>query len=86
VHRKGACYVRWGGVGALEQSRPGLLPDKGHRWSAFSSHAVREMRRARVVLSVTCRCEATGVTAGERSDTETVMLREARGDWKRAIL
>ncbi len=29
VHRKGACCVRWGGVGALEQSRPGLLPDKG---------------------------------------------------------
>jgi hypothetical protein len=58
---------------------------KGHRWSAFSSHAVREMRRARVALSVTCRLEATSLTAGERSDTETVTLRSARGDWKRAI-
>jgi len=27
VHRKGACCVRWGGVGALAQARPGLLPD-----------------------------------------------------------
>ena len=59
---------------------------KGHRWSAFSSHAVREMRRARVALSVTCRLEATSLTAGERSDTETVTLRSARGDWKRAIV
>ena len=58
---------------------------KGHRWSAFSSHAVREMRRARVALRVTCRLEATSLTAGERSDTETVTLRSERGDWKRAI-
>jgi len=36
-------------------------------------------------LKVTCGCEATRVTAGERSDTETVTLREARGDGKRAI-
>ena len=58
---------------------------KGHRWSAFGSHAVREMRRARVALNVTCYCEATRVNAGERSDTETVTLRSARGNWKRAI-
>ncbi len=38
-----------------------------------------------MVLKVTCGCEATRVTAGERSDTETVTLREARGDGKRAI-
>src|SRR5713226_5500339 len=43
------------------------------------------MRRARVALSVTCYCEATRVTAGERSDTETVTLRSARGNWRRAI-
>ena len=29
---------------------------------------------------------ATSLTAGERSDTETVTLREARGDWKRAMV
>ena len=28
---------------------------------------------------------ATSLTAGERSDTETVTLREARGDGKRAL-
>jgi hypothetical protein len=43
------------------------------------------MRRARVVLSVTCYSKATGVTAGERSETETVTLRLERGDWKRAV-
>ena len=43
------------------------------------------MRRAKVVLKVTRRCEATGLTAGERSDTETVTLRSERGGWKRAI-
>src|SRR5260370_6619436 len=43
------------------------------------------MRRARVALSVTCRLEATSLTTGERSDTETVTLRSERGDWKRAI-
>jgi hypothetical protein len=31
-----------------------------------------------VVLKVTCCCEATRVTAGERSDTETVTLRVRR--------
>jgi hypothetical protein len=36
-------------------------------------------------LKVTCGCEATRVTAGERSDTETVTLRSERGDGKRAI-
>ncbi len=36
VHRKGACCVRWGEVGALEQSRPGLLPDKGDRGTAVT--------------------------------------------------
>jgi hypothetical protein len=30
--------------------------------------------------------KATSLTAGERSDTETVTLREARGDWKRAMV
>ena len=50
-----------------------------------SSHAVREMRSARVELSVTCCCEATSLTAGERSDTETVTLRSARGGWQRAF-
>ena len=34
-------------------------------------------------VEVTCCCEVTRVTAGERSDTETVTLREARGDGKR---
>ncbi len=38
-----------------------------------------------MVLKVTCGCEATRVTAGERSDTETVTLRSARGNWRRAI-
>ena len=37
-------------------------------------------------LKVTCGCEATRVTAGERSDTETVTLRSERGDGKRAIV
>jgi hypothetical protein len=37
------------------------------------------------VLSVTCYSTGTGVTAGERSDTETVTLRSERGDWKRAV-
>jgi hypothetical protein len=32
---------------------------KGHRWSIGSCHAVREMRRARVALNVTCRLWAT---------------------------
>ena len=50
------------------------------------SHAVREMRRARMALSVTCRLGATGCTTGERSDTETVTLRSERGDGKRAIV
>ena len=59
---------------------------KGHRWSAFSRHAGRGMRRAKVAWSVTCCCEATSVTAGERSDTETVTLREARGGWRRAVV
>jgi len=31
-----------------------------------------------VALSVTCRLWATGVTTGERSDTETVTLRVRR--------
>jgi hypothetical protein len=53
---------------------------------AINCHAVREMRRATVALSVTCRLWATGVTTGERSDTETVTLRSERGDWKRAIV
>jgi hypothetical protein len=35
-------------------------------------------------LKVTWGCEAPRVTAGERSDTETVTLREARGNWRRA--
>jgi hypothetical protein len=38
-----------------------------------------------VALRITCRLEATSLTAGERSDTETVTLRSERGDWKRAI-
>jgi hypothetical protein len=59
--------------------------ERGTGGQTISSHAVREMRRARVALSVTCRLEATGVTTGERSDTETVTLRSERGDWKRAI-
>ena len=58
---------------------------RGTGGSARSSHAVREMRKAKVALSVTCRLEATGLTTGERSDTETVTLRSERGDWKRAI-
>ena len=41
------------------------------------SHAVREMRRARVAL-------ALRVTTGERRDTETVMRRSERGGWKSA--
>ena len=57
---------------------------KGHRWSDRSCHAGREMRSARVAQKVTC-CSATRWTAGERSDTETVTLREARGDGKRAM-
>jgi len=43
------------------------------------------MRRAKVVLKVTCCCQATSLTAGERSDTETVTLRSERGGWKRVI-
>jgi hypothetical protein len=39
-----------------------------------------------VALGATCRLRATRLTAGERSDTETVTLRTQRGDWKRAIL
>jgi len=39
-----------------------------------------------MALSVTCRLWATGWTTGERSDTETVTLRKARGDGKRAIV
>src|SRR5437870_2301770 len=30
--------------------------------------------------------EATSLTTGERSDTETVTLRSERGDWKRAMV
>ena len=52
----------------------------------ISSHAVREFRRAKVALIVTCRLEATSLTAGERSDTETVTLCSASGGWKRAIV
>ena len=59
---------------------------KGHRWSDERQLAVRELRRASMALNVTCRLWATGWTTGERSDTETVTLREARGDGKRAIV
>jgi len=58
---------------------------KGHRWSIGNRHAVRVMRRARVALPITWCREVTSWTAGERSDTETVTLREARGGWKRAL-
>src|SRR6266851_7209287 len=54
---------------------------RGTGGQTISSHAVREMRRAKVELSVTCCCEATRLTTGERSDTETVTLRSERGDW-----
>jgi hypothetical protein len=47
------------------------------------SHAVREMRRARVALNVPCCQKAAGLTTGERSDAETVTLRSERGGWKR---
>src|ERR1051326_3274055 len=63
-------------------------PSTGRRGTGgqtINRHAVRAMRRANVALSVTCRPQATGVTTGERSDTETVTLRSERGDWKRAI-
>ena len=58
---------------------------KGHRWSAFNSYAVRVMRRARVAMNVTCCLQATGLTAGERGDTQTVTLRSASGG-KRVIV
>jgi hypothetical protein len=39
-----------------------------------------------MTLHITCRLWTTSWIAGERSDTETVTLRSARGDGKRAIV
>ncbi len=44
------------------------------------------MRRATVALHIPCRLWATGVATGERGDTETIMPRSERGDWKRAMV
>src|SRR5260370_35397998 len=52
VQRKGARCVRRGGVGALEQSRPGLLPDKAHRNLDTQKSEVCAMQDAATVLSV----------------------------------
>jgi hypothetical protein len=60
------------------RTRRSFTGRRGTGGQTISSHAVREMRRATVALSVTCRLEATGVTTGERSDTETVTLRVRR--------
>jgi hypothetical protein len=50
------------------------------------SHAVRVMQRARVALSITCYSKGTGLTAGERSYTETVTLRsECQGQLTWAV-
>jgi hypothetical protein len=74
------------GVTAYQGGREGRPQGEGAQVVvAFNSHAVREMRRATVALSVTCCCKVTRVTTGERGDTETVTLRSEMGDWKRAI-
>jgi len=46
MHRNGARPVRRGGVGALGQPRPGLLPDKEHRCLRSTRREACEMHRA----------------------------------------
>ncbi len=70
------------GVTTYQGGREGRPQGEGHRRSIGSRHAVREMRRARVALHITCRLWATGLATGERGDTETVTPCSARGDWK----
>jgi len=73
AHRNREGYVSKGADGRA------IHRVKGHRGSDDSSHAGREMRRARMALGTTCRLEATGLATGERSDTETVTLRDVLG-------
>src|SRR2546430_11955273 len=63
-------------------------PYQGRRGTGGQTEAAMRYAKCgepKVVLKVTCGCEATRLTAGERSDTETVTLRSERGDGKRAI-
>jgi hypothetical protein len=66
---------------------PGWMgePSQGRRGTGGRHSAA--MRYAKCgEPEVTCRLETTRLTAGERSDMETVTLRSERGDWKRAIV
>ena len=63
-------------------------PSQGRRGTGGQAAAAMryaQCEEPKVVLKVTRYCEVTRVAAGERSDTETVMLRSDRGDWKRAV-
>src|SRR5215470_5656464 len=83
--RKRSAHTSRGSYDPAGRTRRLSRGAKGHRWSIGNRHAVRVMRRARVALPITWCREVTSWTAGERSDTETVTLREARGGWKRAL-
>jgi len=70
---------------------PGRMgePYQGRRGTGGQTEAAMRYAKCgepKVVLKVTCCCEATRLTTGERSDTETVTLRSERGDWKRAFV
>jgi hypothetical protein len=78
AHSNREGYVSPGRMGEPSTGR------RGTGGQTSRSHAVREMRRARMALNVTCRLRMTRMTTGERGDAETVTPRSEGGGRKRA--